>query len=156
MIWLFSGTAVVLLLWVLIKFLSEGDPAVMARFVKTTGAAIFALAAILFVVMGRVSMALLFGGAAATLLGLPDRFFGRRGNGSSQGGEHSQGQTKAPTSAMSRAEAYEVLGLKSGASEPKIREAHRRLIKQSHPDQGGSDYLAAKVNLAKDVLLGKN
>jgi DnaJ domain len=57
-------------------------------------------------------------------------------------------------SAMSREEALKVLGLGPGASEDDIREAHRRLIVQNHPDKGGSDYLASKVNEAKDVLLG--
>jgi hypothetical protein len=55
--------------------------------------------------------------------------------------------------AMTRAEAYEVLGLKPGASEPDIRAAHRRLMRAAHPDSGGSDWLAARINQARDVLL---
>jgi hypothetical protein len=58
-----------------------------------------------------------------------------------------------PSGAMSRAEALAVLGLKEGASADDIRSAHRRLMKEFHPDHGGSDYLAAKINQAKDVLL---
>jgi curved DNA-binding protein CbpA len=54
---------------------------------------------------------------------------------------------------MSRAEALKVLGLQEGASEDEIRAAHRRLIVQTHPDKGGTSYLAAKINEAKDVLL---
>ena len=51
---------------------------------------------------------------------------------------------------MSRDEAYQVLGLKSGATPDDIKAAHKRLMKEFHPDRGGSDYLAAKINAAKD------
>lgn len=55
---------------------------------------------------------------------------------------------------MSRQEAYQVLGLAPGATEADIRAAHHRLMRTAHPDAGGSDWLAARVNMARDVLLG--
>jgi DnaJ homolog subfamily C member 19 len=55
---------------------------------------------------------------------------------------------------MTREEAYQVLGVHPGASEDDIRAAHRRLMQGAHPDRGGSDWLASRINQARDVLLG--
>jgi hypothetical protein len=54
---------------------------------------------------------------------------------------------------MSRDEALRVLGLPVSASAEDIRAAHKRLLKDFHPDKGGSDYLAAQINEAKETLL---
>jgi len=72
--------------------------------------------------------------------------------------EHAQGDSATGevgagrSGKMTEQEAYQILGLKPGASAEDINHAHRTLIKKLHPDQGGSTYLAARVNEAKDVL----
>jgi hypothetical protein len=70
--------------------------------------------------------------------------------------EQSQGQARGSggvSGAMSRPEAYAILGLPEGSSAEEIIRAHRTLMKKFHPDHGGSTALAARVNQAKDVLM---
>jgi len=75
-------------------------------------------------------------------------------NGQQAQNDSHQNQQKAQTSNMSTEQAREVLGLKADCTKEDIVQAHRRMMQKVHPDRGGSDFLAAQINTAKDVLLG--
>ncbi len=93
--------------------------------------------------------------SAAVLEAYLDRSQGeawREAAGAGAGGEGTE--AGAAGGVMTRDEAYGILGLEPGASEEEVRDAHRRLMQKVHPDHGGSNYLAAKINEAKDLLLG--
>lgn len=62
-------------------------------------------------------------------------------------------QTPSGNKPMTREEAFEILGLKEGASNEEIKASYKKLMKKVHPDQEGSEWMAAKLNQAKDILL---
>jgi hypothetical protein len=91
--------------------------------------------------------------SSSVLASYLDRTYGEEWHDGAGAGQQ-EGRAPQNGGAMTRDEALRVLGLSAGATEEEIRAAHRRLMKQAHPDHGGSDYLASKINEAKDVLLG--
>ena len=71
--------------------------------------------------------------------------------------DHGDRHGVAPGSgAMTKEEAYKILGLEAGAAAADVRKAHRRLMQRLHPDLGGSSFLASRINEAKDVLLSNH
>lgn len=117
------------------------------------GAAVFAGALFILAATGRLPWlsALLLAALPFARAGLPLllQYLGRqRGAGGPQ--RHS---ANPATDAMTRQEAFEVLGLNASASREDIVRAHRQLMQKLHPDRGGNHYLASKINRAKDLLL---
>lgn len=134
-----TGIAALALLWLLGRLFISTAPATLARAVRWLVALLVAIAIAVFVYSGRDALAAALAPAflAALLRWRPFRA-GER----AEDGAH-----------MTRAEALRILDLKEGASDEEIRDAHRRLIVRIHPDRGGSTFLAAKLNEARDVLL---
>ena len=148
---LIAGLVVLVVLVLLAALYSRAKPRELVKGIRFSGGVLLGLVTVALAVTGRIGLAFLAAaGAWALLTGtMPPwmRFPQSGGN---------TGSREAPPSrrgAMSRSEALKVLGLEEGATEADIRAAHRRLILQIHPDKGGTSYLAAKINEAKDVLL---
>ncbi|TAK99758.1 MAG: hypothetical protein EPO08_15510 [Rhodospirillaceae bacterium] len=141
----------------LLKLYAEADVKVLKSSLRWAGVILGLTVIIILAATGRLPV------AAAFLLGLVAwswRVFNvvqmLRAMGISLGGKAERGD-RAPGAgsgtAMDREEALRVLGLLPGATVEDIKAAHRRLMSQLHPDHGGSDYLAGKINAARDVLL---
>ena len=127
------------------------DPALLMNLARYVGIAVLVLLTIFFAITERWVPAVFLASIGWTLF--------TRGRAVPEGWFPRDEPSRAPppkrdTSIMPRDEALKVLGLGSDAGEDDIRAAHRRLMLQNHPDKGGSDYLASKINEAKDVLLG--
>jgi hypothetical protein len=160
--------ALALMLW-LIKSFTRGDPRYLVMILATVGrtaGGILALAVAGFIgVRGDLIVAVPLAIFGLSLLGWqPGRdllaaYLDRR---YPRWREHVQDDPVAgrrspvPSGKMTEQEAYQILGLQAGASAEDVGRAHRALIKKLHPDQGGSTYLAARVNEAKEVLLRRH
>jgi hypothetical protein len=73
--------------------------------------------------------------------------------GDSEDSRNRYGENPTRSSDMTRDEAFAILGLEPGADPDAIKQAHHRLMLKMHPDHGGSTYLAARINQAKDLLM---
>lgn len=149
--WLFIGLILAFVLIVLLNWWANADVATAKRSLFWAIVGLCVLFGIIMVAAGKTFFAVIpaafagwrmFGAKAAEKL----RGAGQGTDGRSEGGFGGR---------MTRREALEVLGLEDGASEQDINQAYRKLMAQCHPDKGGNDYLAGKLNEAKQTLLGR-
>jgi DnaJ family protein C protein 19 len=151
---LVAGVVLLGLLLLLARGYTGTNARSLAKGLRFSGGIILALVTVALAMTGRLAFAFLTATGAWYLLFGSAPPWQRTAYGPSGPGTQNRSRSTPPqTSAMSRVEALKVLGLEEGASEEEIRVAHRRLILQTHPDKGGTNYLAAKINEAKDVLL---
>jgi DnaJ homolog subfamily C member 19 len=149
---LLIGALALVIFLLLARGYTRTDPRMLASGVRAAIILGAIVAGIALVASGRPAYAILPLAVLAAAFA-QDKWRKQAGGG---GGTRSSGDRDHPHPGhMTRAEAFKVLGLAEGASEEETLAAYRKLIMQNHPDKGGSTYLAAKINQAKDVLLGK-
>ena len=154
--------ALAIILWFIHKYV-QANPRGMAWLLQRGGGIALLLAATFLTVRGELIVALPLFLTAFGLLGwMPRLSLGNSDRGGAGRGEDAQRgadarQRAAPGAGkMTEEEAYQILGLQPGASAQDIGQAYRALMKKLHPDQGGTTYLAARINEAKDVLLRRH
>ncbi len=153
MLFLLIGAAIVLLFWGSLNAFARADVRTVKRLIAWLLALGGITVAVLLVLTGRAGAAL----SALVMFGplLWQQWQARISRPDAKPGGASAGAAPPRgNQAMTRAEAYAVLGLAPGAAEAEIRAAHHRLMRAAHPDVGGSDWIAARINQARDVLLG--
>lgn len=146
------GLLVLIAVLSLVRWYATTDVKNLKRTLGLAGLGLLAVGVVVLAATGRMGAAMaglaglvVWAGRIINLLHMGRQFgglFGAR-----------RGAPPAPGPAMTEEEALRILGLAPGATPEEIKAAHRRIIEQIHPDRGGSDYLAAKVNIAKDFLL---
>jgi hypothetical protein len=153
--------ALLIILWFMHKYV-QANPRGVAYLLQKGGGIVSLLAAAFLLARGQLAVALPLAFMGFGLLGWMPLWMSYLDRGNAGRGEHAQDgadawRRAAPRSGkMTEEEAYQILGLEPGAGAEEIGRAYRTLMKKLHPDQGGSTYLAARINEAKEVLLRRH
>ncbi len=146
-----------------IRWFQKAPPELVARYIRTLGATLFVATLIILGATGRLNWVFAAIGIGLAFLlrivpvilrlapGLYKLWLMMRG--AKQAASERANPRSAAGSNMALEEAYNILGIKPGATKQQVIAAHRKLIQKIHPDRGGNDYLAAKINLAKKIIL---
>lgn len=140
----------VFLLYVISRFMKQSKSEKLNRLFRYGFAVILGLLAFLILLRGNV--------AVGGIMGLLS-FLSAQGSlwrflvGGAGGQGQAQKNTSLNSTPMTREEALDILGLTGNPDQSEIKDAHHRMMLKLHPDQGGSDYFASKLNQARDMLL---
>ena len=137
--------------YVLYRFFISATVDQIKAFALAAVAIILGIALFFMAITGRLPAAIALVGALLPVV-LALWKMKKGGREKTAGTESSAGPDKPRT----RADALEILGLEDGASEEDIKNAYKKLIKKVHPDHEGSEWMTAKLNQARDILLGKD
>ena len=148
MVALLLGALTLLVLMSALGMFSRAQVATIKQFGIWVGGFLGLLIALGLFFTGRLGSAIAILGILGPLL------WSFRASPPRRGGSAGRRAPAGRSGGMTRAEAYEVLGLRPGDDAAAIQAAYVRLMQAAHPDRGGSDWLAARINQARDVLLG--
>lgn len=142
----------IFLLYVIARFMQKSNSPRTKKIIRYSFAAVFGVLAFFFLVIAKLMPV---GGILGLLAFLSAqgglwRFFG---SGSDANIHSNNNMSRKGNTIMTREEALDILGLSGNPDADTIKDAHHKMMLKVHPDQGGSDYFASKLNQARDMLL---
>lgn len=140
----------VFLLYAMSRLMTQSNSAKLNRYLRYGFAGIVGLLAFLILIRGNIPISGILGLLSfLSAQGSLWKFFG----GKQTFFDKARQNTRGNLPPMTREEALEILGLSGNPGQSEIKDAHHKMMLKFHPDQGGSDYFATKLNQARDILL---